>query len=153
MEFENITIEEYVDGLPEDLAARLGGYFTRTRDAAFGRWREGPNSSYVCYPVIGDDTQVVVFDEATGLSRLYRIGDSDFGPFFGASQAYFRHNPPTPKEWMQATEGEVWVLTLSHGQAGPYFLNGGLFQNTVTFTNVPKDSADITNGEKLWPRD
>lgn len=152
MEYENITIEEYVNGLTEELVAELDGYFTRTRDAAYGRWREGPNTTYVCYPVSGEDTEVVVLDEASAVSRFYRIGDSDFGPHFGASQAYFMHNPPTPKEWMLATEGEVWALTLSQGKTESYFLNGGFFQNTKTFTNVPKDSQGITHGEKLWPR-
>lgn len=152
MEYDDITIEEYVEGFPEELATKLGWYFTRTLDEEYGRWREDPASPYVCYPVSGEDTQVVVFDEGTGLSRLYRVGDSDYGPFFGASQAYFRHNPPVPKEWMQAYEGEVWALTRSHGKTEAYFVNGAYFQNTMTFENVPKDSQAITAGEKLWPR-
>lgn len=153
MEYENITIEEYVDGLPEELVVRLARFFISANDGIYGRWREGPHSQYVCYPVPEVDDEVIVFDELTGVSRLYGIVDSDFGPHYAASRSYFLHNPPAPKEWLTANEGEVWALTLSHGKTAAYFLNGGLFQNTATFANIQKDSTAITAGEKLWPRD
>ena len=141
----------------------LREYFQAERDEQLGRWRDPENPNVVVYSVPDQDGgygQVVwVLDEAEMVSRTV-LDDREQLASPGPATRYFDAHPqpePEPKPWLDAKDGEVWVLTYAGIEetawvadftwgAPPRFRQFKNLLNPI-FTN----DKHITAGRRIWP--
>lgn len=149
-------------------AKAVEAYLRQKRDKELDLWRDPENPErFVVYRRPAEDNDVrgravQVIDEISGAAYTYWEKPSVWGsPEFpwmmaGVAERYFEAHPAQPKPWMEAKEGEVWILTIDGEEEPPvtasYIAKKLTFLSPYGYTVNPNNPF-ITAGHRIWPEE
>lgn len=140
----------------ESQVQALREFFQAERDEELGRWRWPENPDYVVYPAADDADLITVMRESVARIRKMRregFGLTDYAEqFVACAEAYFEAHPER-KDWEDAKEGEVWIvtpskaLTLGEKAEYPAIFQAGMFRDH----GGSWGTEDLTAAHRIWP--